>query len=283
MVTDTLNVGMFADRRTRAWTTLVLIGVTFALLFIAGALVGEEGLATNLLARRLKPSWDYLLGTDMLGRDMMTRTLLGLRTSLGVGVAAALCSALIAGTLGIVAAVGGRRADSIVSLTVDLFMSMPHLVLLVLVAFVLGGGAKAVIVAVAISHWPRLARIIRAEVLQLKEAPYIHIAGKLGATPMEIARRHMMPHLLAQFVVGAVLLVPHAILHAAALTFLGFGLTPHTPSIGMLLSESMRHLSTGYWWLAIFPGVALVCAVKLFDMAGNELRLLLSPRLSEGR
>jgi len=283
MVTDILTVGVFADRRRRAWTTLALIGGIFALLFIAGALVGEEGLATNLLARRLNPSWDHLLGTDMLGRDMMTRTLLGLRTSLGVGVAAALCSAVIAGILGIVAAVGGRRADSTVSLAVDLFMSMPHLVLLILVAFVLGGGARAVIIAVAISHWPRLARIIRAEVLQLKEAPYIHIARKLGATPMEIALRHMMPHLLAQFVVGAVLLVPHAILHAAALTFLGFGLTPHTPSIGMLLSESMRHLSTGYWWLAIFPGVALVCAVKLFDMAGNELRLLLSPRLSEGR
>lgn len=283
MVTDVLSFPVFTDRRTRAWSTLALIGLIFALLLLAGVLVGEGGLSTDLLARRLKPSWDHLLGTDMLGRDMMTRTLLGLRTSLGVGVSAALCSAVIAGLLGMFAAVGGRRADSMVSLAVDLFMSMPHLVLLILVAFVLGGGAKAVIIAVAISHWPRLARIIRAEVLQLKEAPYIHIAGKLGATSMEIARRHMMPHLLTQFVVGAVLLVPHAILHAAALTFLGFGLTPHTPSIGMLLSESMRHLSTGYWWLAIFPGVALVCAVKLFDMAGNELRLLLSPRLSEGR
>lgn len=283
MATDAMVGGALSDRRTRALGTLALIGVIFALFLLATAWVGEEGLSTDLLARRLQPSWDHLLGTDMLGRDMMTRTLLGLRTSLGVGIAAALFSAVIAGVLGIFAAVGGRRADRTVSLAVDLFMSMPHLVLLILVAFALGGGAMAVIIAVAISHWPRLARIIRAEVLQLKEAPYIHIAGKLGSTPLEIAWRHMMPHLLTQFVVGAVLLVPHAILHAAGLTFLGFGLTPHTPSIGMLLSESMRHLSTGYWWLAIFPGVALVCAVKLFDMAGGELRLLLSPRLSEGR
>ena len=283
MVTDILGARLLGDSRIRGWVTLALIGVIFALFFIIGTLMGEEGLSTNLLARRLSPSWDHLLGTDMLGRDMMTRTLLGLRTSLSVGVSAALFSAFIAGILGIAAAVGGRVVDGIVSLAVDLFMSVPHLVFLILVAFALGGGPRAVVIAVAISHWPRLARIIRAEVLQLKEASYIHIARRLGATPFEIAWGHMMPHLLTQFVVGAVLLVPHAILHAAALTFLGFGLAPHTPSIGMLLSESMRHLSTGYWWLAIFPGVALVAAVKLFDIAGNELRLLLSPRLNEGR
>jgi peptide/nickel transport system permease protein len=116
------------------------------------------------------------------------------------------------------------------------------------------------------------------EILQLKTADYILISAKLGRRSFWIARHHLLPNLFPQFLVGLILLFPHAIMHAAGLTFLGFGLSPHTPAIGVLLSESMRHLSTGYWWLAVAPGLALILFVKLFDIMGGALRRLLDPK-----
>lgn len=269
------------NRRSRALWAVALCLLFFAGLFLLAASLGETGLSTNLGARRLAPSWAYPFGTDWLGRDMLTRTVQGLIRSLGIGLLAAGASSVIAVSLGVVSAAFGRRTDAAVTWLVDLVMSMPHLVLLILVSFMLGGGAEGVILAVAVSHWPRLARVIRAEVLQLKSADYVLLAARFGQSPLVIARKHMLPHLLPQFLVGTLLLFPHAILHAAGLTFLGFGLSPHQPSIGILLAEAMRHISTGYWWLAIIPGVALVFTVKAFDLLGNNLRTLLAPRTSQ--
>jgi len=164
---------------------------------------------------------------------------------------------------------------------IDLFFSLPHLVLLILISFVLGGGLRGVIIAVAFTHWPGLARIIRAEVLQLKSAEYIQLSARLGHSPAWIARHHMLPHLIPQFIVGLILLFPHAILHEAGITFIGIGLSPHTPAIGIILSESMRHLSTGYWWLAVLPGAALLIVVKIFDVLGENVRTLLDPKTSQ--
>ena len=130
---------------------------------------------------------------------------------------------------------------------------------------------------VSLSHWPSLARVIRGEVLQLKSAPYILAAEKLGVSRFDIIRRHMAPHILPQFLTGMILLFPHAILHEASVTFLGFGLSSEQPAIGVILSESMRYLTTGKWWLALFPGIALVLTVILFAMLGERLRRLLDP------
>ena len=112
----------------------------------------------------------------------------------------------------------------------------------------------------ALTHWPSLARVIRGEVMQLKESEYIQIAAKLGQSRLQIAWRHMVPHLFPQFVVGLILMFPHAILHEASITFLGFGLSSEQPAIGIILSESMRYLITGKWWLAMLPGLMLVPA-----------------------
>ena len=243
--------------------------------------LSEEGLRTHLTLRKLSPSAIHWLGTDWLGRDMLTRTVKGLCLSLQIGLFAAGFSIIISVLLGICSATLGRWADGLVTYAIDLVMSMPHLVLLILLSFVMGGGGKGVIFAVALSHWPRLARIIRAEVLQLLQADYVRLSRRLGRTPFWIARHHMLPHLFPQILVGAILLFPHAILHAAGLTFLGFGLSPNHPSIGVLLSESMRHLSTGYWWLAVFPGAALVCTVKIFDILGTNIKHLFDPKTQQ--
>lgn len=260
--------------------------VGLCLAFIAGLpllahLLGASGLEPDLLARNRPPSMAHPFGTDPLGRDMFTRTVLGLTLSLKVGLLAATVSAVLALLLGMASASLGRAADCLVSWLVDVFMSLPHLVLLILIAFVAGGGTKGVALAVAFTHWPGPARVIRAEALQLRSSLFVLASKKFGKGPFAIARTHMLPHLLPQFMTGLVLLFPHAILHEAALTFLGFGLSPHTPAVGILLAESMRHLSTGYWWLGVLPGLSLLAVAKCFDAMGTGIDSLLAPRTSQ--
>jgi len=157
-------------------------------------------------------------------------------------------------------------------------MGLPHLVLLILISFALGGGTTAVIIAVAVTHWPRLTRILRAETLQLRHADFIIASRRMGKSWAYIGRHHFLPHLWPQLLVGLVLLFPHAILHEAGLTFIGFGLEPSKPAIGVLLSDSMRYLMAGKWWLGLFPGLCLLTLVLCFDAIGNGLRLLADPR-----
>lgn len=266
------------DRRTR--TLLIIVGclLLFSAIFLGAWLYGEQGQVTDLTLRKLPPDWGHPFGTDWLGRNIFARTLKGLRISMGVGLTAATCSAVIALILGLAAATLGRTIDVVVTWLVDVGMATPHLVLLILISFACGGGAKGVIIAVAASHWPALTRVIRAEVLQLRTSEYIQLSRQLGRSPAWIARHHLLPHVVPQFLVGLLLLFPHAILHEAGLTFLGFGMSPHTPAIGAMLSESMRYLTSGMWWLAVAPGLALVISVKTFDILGNNVRALLDPK-----
>lgn len=252
-----------------------------AALYLGSLFIDDSGLETNFMLRNRPPNAAHPFGTDWLGRDMFARTIKGLCLSLGIGIFAAVCSTVIALMLGPAAAIFGRKVDALVTGSIDIMISTPHLVLLILISFAVGGGGKGVIIAVAATHWTRLARIVRAEVLQLKHADFVQLSKKLGHRPVWICRHHLLPHLFPQFFVGLILLFPHAIMHAAGLTFLGFGLAPHTPAIGVLLSEAMRHLSTGYWWLAVAPGLMLLIFVKLFDVLGNGLRYLLDPKTSQ--
>jgi peptide/nickel transport system permease protein len=269
------------DGRGRAAWVLGLCLAYFAALAATSRLMGDSGLTTDFLHKKLPPCLEYPFGTDWLGRDMLVRTVKGLTRSLGIGLLAATVSSVVSAVLGTLSATMGKRTDAVVTTLIDLVMATPHLVLLILVSFACGGGATGVVIAVAVSHWTRLARIIRAEILQLKQAEYVMVSRRLGRSPWWIARRHMLPHIVPQFTIGLILLFPHAILHAAGLTFLGFGLSPHNPSIGILLSESMRHISTGYWWLAILPGLSLLVTVKLFDVLGNGLRVITDPKTSQ--
>lgn len=233
--------------------------------------------STNIAAKSLPPTFEHLFGTDRLGHDMLIRTLSGLATSVLIGIVAVAASSLIALVLGTLSALGGRKVDATITWLIDLMMGIPHIVLLVLISYALGKGFWGVVVGIALTHWPSLARVIRAEVLQAKEASYVALAGKLGAGRVAVALRHILPHVLPQFIVGAILMFPHAILHEASITFLGFGLSPESAAIGIILSESMSYLSAGMWWLAFFPGLALVAVVMLFDACGSGLRRMLDP------
>lgn len=257
---------------------LLVISVTFLVVVaISGIFLRESAMVTDFSRKNLAPCLRYPFGTDWLGRDMFHRTITGLSMSILIGVLAAGVSAVIAFVLGVMAATLGKKVDSVISFIIDTIMGIPHILLLILISFAVGKGLKGVIIGVALSHWTSLARLIRGEVIQLKESEYIQIAERLGLSKWKIAVKHMVPHLLPQFIVGLILMFPHAILHEASITFLGFGLSVEQPAIGIILSESMKYMITGKWWLALFPGVMLVLTVVLFEMAGSSLRKLLDP------
>ncbi|GHA23851.1 peptide ABC transporter permease [Devosia pacifica] len=261
--------------------TLVVAAAAFLVILalpIAASVLGETGMRGDFANRLQAPTFAHWFGTDAMGQDMLARTIHGLTTSLWVGLAASLISAFVATVLAMLAAAGGRVGDTIVSVLIDATMGLPHIVLLILICFALGGGPHAVMLAVALTHWPRLARILRAEMLQVRNADYVIAARHFGRSAWQIAYGHVIPHLLPQILVGTVLMFPHAILHEASLTFLGFGLEPSRPAIGLLLADSMRYLTAGQWWLGLFPGLSLLALVLCFDALGNGLRTILDPR-----
>lgn len=263
----------------RKMTLIIFVAAVTFLLAVAvgGIFCGEAAQETDFSRKNMMPGFQYLFGTDWLGRDMFVRTIKGLSMSILIGVCAASVSAFFALVLGVAAATLGRKVDAVITWFIDLIMGIPHMLLLILICVALGKGLTGVIVGVALTHWTSLARVIRAEVMQLKESQYIKIAEKLGHSKFKIAVKHMLPHLVPQFLVGLILLFPHAILHESSITFLGFGLSNEQPAIGIILSESMKYLVTGKWWLALFPGAMLVLTVVLFDVAGESLRKIIDP------
>lgn len=280
---EALHTPVQRSRGNRATTLVACIAAACALAIVvaAGLVLYSQATVTDFTAKNLAPSLAHPFGTDWMGRDMLLRTLAGLSTSVLVGLLAATASSVIALVLGCAAALGGKRVDAVISWLIDLMMGIPHIVLLVLISYAIGKGFWGVTIGVAVTHWPSLARVVRAEVLQCRESKFVEVARKLGQSPARIALHHMVPYVLPQFVVGLILLFPHAILHEAAITFLGFGLPPEQPAIGVILSESMSYLSTGAWWLAVFPGLALMATVLLFDVAGQSLRKLVDPHTAQ--
>ena len=265
------------NRRQRALLLLLLTLAVLLAVTLVGALLTQRAMETDFSRMNRSPNLSFLFGTDWMGRDMLARTLAGLSLSIRIGILTAAVSATVALALGTVSAVGGRRADAVISWCIDLVMGIPHILLVMLISLAFGKGVAGVTAGVALSHWASLARVIRGEILQLRQAPYILTAQKLGVSRMRIAARHMFPHVFPQFLTGLILLFPHAILHESGVTFLGFGLPPEQPAIGVILSESMQYLTTGKWWLALFPGLSLVLVVVLFAMAGERVRKLTDP------
>lgn len=257
-----LSAGMF----------LILIAV-----YAAGILIPEELTAPSFLNTKLVPSMEHPFGTDALGRDLFFRTLKGLSVSMTIGILASVISAVIAVLIGIAAATGSKKVDAVINWIIDLVMGVPHMILIILISFAFGRGLKGLLIGVAATHWCSLARLIRGEVMQFRSQPYVAVSRKLGKSSGWILVNHLLPHLIPQFFVGLVLLFPHAILHESAISFLGYGLPPDEPAIGIILAESMKYLSAGLWWPAVFPGLTLLLIVLLVDKLGDNLRLILDP------
>ena len=267
-----------ANLRTK---TLVIIGLAALIIltiFISGYFIRD--IPTNFASANQMPSLEHLFGTDWMGRDMFQRTIAGLGLSIMVGFIASVVSTIISILLGLFSSFN-KVADEAVAGIIDLFGSIPHILLIILVSIMFGGGVFGVIMGVGLTHWTPLARVLRSEVKEIKTKEYIALAENLGRNKVWIAIKHIFPLIISQIIVGVILMFPHAIMHEAAITFLGFGLPPHEPAIGVILAESMHYLSSGCWWLAFYPGLSLLLVVLLFDLIGENVEKLLNPETAQ--
>ncbi len=264
--------------RTRTiLSTVIFTGIFFAVM-VGGSFVKKDDLLVDLNNIFQTPNIKHFFGTDWVGRDMLVRTVKGLSISMKIGLLSSLISAVVAVVFGIVGPVFGGAVDKLISWLIDFILSVPHTIVIILISLACGGGMKGIVVGVTCTHWTSLTRVIRAEVMQIQNSEYTQISKQLGKSNWYIAREHMFPHIIPQLVVGVVLVFPHAILHEASVTFLGFGLPAHEPAIGVILSESMKYLTSGKWWLAFFPGVCLVLLSLMVDKIGTNLEKLLDPK-----
>ena len=266
-----------SNRRRRTIVLAVVLGAVLAGVLVAGLTMPQEFYASDFSQKQQAPNGVHWFGTDYLGHDMFCFSVRGLALSIVIGLFASGVSGFVALLLGSLSAVCGGWVDKVVLWLVDLVMSIPHLVMLLLISFAVGGGTFGVVVAVALTHWPSLTRVIRAEVLRLRTGEFVAASRAMGKSDAWIAWNHIVPNVMPQFVVGTILLFPHAILHESALTFLGFGLPLDSPAIGAILSSSMKYLATGAWWLALFPGLMMVAIVLLAFALGDNIKQLTDP------
>jgi peptide/nickel transport system permease protein len=260
------------------------------LLLMGGAAVLAPTLAPwepgkQMLVKRLRPpAWqqrglrEHPLGTDHLGRDILSRILYGGRISLGVGLSAVTLAALIGVTLGLVAGFFGGRADALIMRTVDVFLAVPYILLAMGVVFALGPSLLNVIVVMAVTRWVQFARIVRADVLSIREREFVAGARARGNRPVRLLLHHVLPNALTPIIVVATLELAFMIIYESALSFLGLGVQPPTPTWGWMLSDGRNYVATA-WWLATLPGLAIMVTVLAVNLLGDWLRDRLDPRL----
>ncbi|MEU3470410.1 ABC transporter permease [Streptomyces sp. NPDC006687] len=231
--------------------------LTVAVLVVP-ALVPLDQQAVDLSAKLLPPSWAHPFGTDDVGRDLLLRCLHGLRVSLLVGLVAALVATVVGTAVGAAAGALGGWSDRLLMRAVDTLSSVPHLLLGVFFVALFRPGIWPVVASVAVTHWLSTARIVRAEVLSLRARPYVDAAVSGGASRWRVTVRHLLPGVLPQAGLAAVLMVPHAMWHESALSFLGLGLPAHQASLGILVQGGRGSLLAGDWWPTLFPGLLLI-------------------------
>lgn len=237
--------------------------------------------ASSMLGRRLQPpSAKFLLGTDELGRDVYSRIIYGARISLYVGLISVSLGLLVGGLIGVLAGFFGGVLDNVLMRLTDIMLAFPGLVLAIVIAGLLGPSTTNAMIAIGIVYMPIFARIARGAVLSVKAEPYIEAAAVIGGTRRHVIGRHILPNIMVPLIVQSSLAMSTAILSEAALSFLGLGTQPPSPSWGSMLSSSRKFMETAPL-LAIVPGVAIMIVVIGFNFLGDGLRDALDPRLKE--
>jgi peptide/nickel transport system permease protein len=270
-----------------AWAGLVAIVGSAALAVLAPALAPTDPVRNDLLARLTPPawmdggSWTHPLGTDTLGRDVVSRLLYGARVSLVVGFSAVVLAGVLGVVLGLVAGYYGGRLDDALMRLGDVQLAFPALVLAVAVLAVVGSGLGNVVLVLGVTGWVTYARIARGETLSLRHREFVEGARALGARDAGILWRHVLPNVLPSITVVATFSVARTIIAEASLSFLGLGIPPPAPSWGAMLDEGRNYLTTG-WWLALFPGLAILVVVLGINVVGDWLRDTLDPRVERG-
>ncbi|GAA2511187.1 ABC transporter permease [Pilimelia columellifera] len=235
--------------------------------------------AVHLDQTRQPPSWAHPAGTDDLGRDVAHRSVYGLRVSLLVGAVAALVATVIGGLVGAVAGALGGRIDRALMRVVDTVAALPHLLLGIFIVAMLRPSLGAVIASVGLTHWLSTARIVRSEILSLRTRPFIDAAINGGASRARVLLRHLLPHVLPRLALATTLMVPHAVWHETALSFLGLGLPPHLASLGNMINDGQRSLLTGAWWASLAPGVVIIVVTLALAAVATRWRERLDPRV----
>ncbi|MBG0822187.1 ABC transporter permease [Planomonospora sp. ID91781] len=233
----------------------------------------------DLRSAGLPPSLAHPLGTDQVGRDVLLRSVYGLRVSFLVGLVAASASMVVGGLVGLAAGSLGGMPDRLLMRLVDGFTSVPHLLLGIFIVALFAPSPVAVVVSVGVTHWTTAARIVRSEVLSLRSRPFVEAAISGGASRSRVVRRHLLPHLAPHLLLAAVLMVPHAVWHETALSFLGLGLPPHLASLGNMINDGQRSLLAGDWWSSLVPGLFVLVPTLALGVLAQHWRDRLTPRL----
>lgn len=263
-----------------AMTSLLILSAVFLAALFAELIAQYDPNMPNVPDRSLAPTLDgfHIFGTDKIGRDYFTRTLYGTRTSVYVAFIVASVSTVIGVIVGGIAGYYGGWVDNILMRTTDLFLTLPFLaILLVLSAFLGAGSPIRVAFILAFLFWTGLARIVRGEFLGLREKEFVEAAEVLGASNNRIIFRHILPNSMGPIIVNATLTVATAILVEAALSFLGFGIQPPHPALGILIADGQDSLTT-QWWLALFPGLTIILIALCINFVGDGLRDALDPK-----
>jgi len=288
--TDTISgEGRSRSRASRIWHQfrhqrggliggIVLLVLVLSTIF--AGIVAPHDPADQIPNASLKPpSRDYPLGTDVYGRDMLSRILYGGRISLSIGLVSVAIAASCGVVLGLLAGYYGAWVDTVIMRFMDMILALPGLLLALVIVAMLGPSINNVMIAVGTSTVPVFTRIVRGSVLSARETTYVEAARVVGCPDYVILRRHILPNIIAPIIVLATLNIAIAILIGASLSYLGVGVQPPTPEWGSMLSQGRDYL-LGQWWIATFPGVAIFIAVLSINMAGDGLREALDPRMT---
>ncbi len=270
----------FAREKPLGAAGAVLVILTILVAIFAPLLAPVDPLSTNPRAALMGPSRQYLLGSDWLGRDSLSRIIYGARTSIYVGFLATLLGTVVGSLLNVFSAYRGGTIDMLVQRLMDVLLAFPTLIMALAIMAVLGTSVNNTIIAIAIPFIPRTGRVVRSAVLTVKESQYVEVSQAVGCSPLRLIFRHVIPNCVAPYLIIASALLGTAILVEASLSFLGLGVDPQTPSWGSFLAEAME-----FWedspWLAIFPGIAISLAIFGVNLFGDALRDVLDPRLKQ--
>jgi ABC-type dipeptide/oligopeptide/nickel transport system permease subunit len=259
-----------------------LIGVLF-LLFLA---VFADVIAPNAYDYQYfanineEPSWQFPMGTDLTGRDMLSRMIYGARVSMSVALVSQLAILLIAIPLGSIAGYYGGWIDTILMRIVDVFYAIPALLLAILIMGMLGRGLENLFIALILTGWLTLTRLTRAQVLSMRDKEFVKAARTAGAGGFRIIVRHMLPNALTPIVVAVTFGIPQIIFAEAALSFIGIGINPPTPSWGQMVGDHQQYLRSS-WWLAVYPSAAIAFTMLSFTFLGDGIRDALDPRMND--
>jgi peptide/nickel transport system permease protein len=266
----------------------IAILVVLAFLAVFAEFVAPHNPEVGTLSLRFRPpAWitggttEYLLGTDHIGRDVLSRLIFGARVSMLVGFLAVLFAGFVGTVLGILAGYMGGWVDQVIMRVTDAWLALPALMFAIFLAAIVGPSEFNIVIILGLVYWTRYARVVRGEVLSLKERDFVRLAIVAGCSKWTIMRRHILPNVLNTAIVLATLMLGVVIVTEAALSFLGVGVPPPKPAWGLMLADGKKGLMAGYWWLTVFPGVCIVLMVLAANLLGDWLRVKLDPQLRQ--